>query len=182
MQSDSPHFSRRELLHAKLNGAKWIGNIVREVFGKTEACLDIDPALEHVSDCGKVLYGEGESLTCWLDKMRLVLLSEGFAGIDRELKSLEDELTGQSNKLKRESVGALRKSLCGHAERLNDGGRLASGRVIGSGQIEGACKNLIGARLKQTEACWRSERANRMTLVCSLLYADQWKIAWKKAN
>jgi hypothetical protein len=113
------------------DGAKWIGNIVREVFGKTDECLDIYHALEHVSDCGKALYGEGESFTSWLDKIRLVLLSAGFAGIDRELKLLEGELKGKSNKSKRESVGALRKYLRGHAERLNYGERLANGRVIG---------------------------------------------------
>ena len=59
------------------DGAKWIGNIIREVFGQTEECLDIYHALEHVSDCGKALHGEGETFISWLDKMRMVLLSEG---------------------------------------------------------------------------------------------------------
>ena len=128
------------------------------------------------------MYGEGESFTSWLDKMRLTLLSAGFVGIDRELKLLEGELKGKSNKSKRESVVSLRKYLCGHQERLNYAERLANGRVIGSGLIEGARKNLVGRRMKQTGACWRLERANRMALVCSLLYADQWKNCWKKSN
>ena len=38
------------------DGAKWIWNVVRDVFGKTEECLDIYHASEHISDCGKVLY------------------------------------------------------------------------------------------------------------------------------
>ena len=164
------------------DGAKWIWNIIREVFGKTEECLDIYHALEHVSDCGKALHGEGETFISWLDKMRMVLLSEGFTGIDRELQSLEEEWKDESKKSERESVGALRKYLRGHSERLNYCERLASGRVIGSGLIEGACKNLVGRRMKQTGACWRVERANRMALVCSLLYADQWKAAWKNSN
>ena len=106
----------------------------------------------------------------------MVLLSEGFTGIDRELQSLEEEWKDESKKSERESVGALRKYLRGHSERLNYCERLASGRV------EGACKNLVGWRMKQTGACWRVERANRMALVCSLLYADQWKAAWKNSN
>jgi len=34
------------------DGAKWIWNIIREVFGKTDECLDIYHALEHVANCG----------------------------------------------------------------------------------------------------------------------------------
>jgi len=161
------------------DGAKWIWNLIREVFGKTEECLDIFHALEHISDCGKALYGEGESFVSWLDKMRLVLLTEGFAGVEREWTLL---LSEELKPAEKESVGALLGYLRGHAERWRYAERLASGRVIGSGLIEGACKNLVGRRLKQTGACWRLERANRMALVCSLLYADQWKLAWKNSH
>ena len=62
------------------------------VFGKTRKCLDIYRALEHVSACGKSLYGSGQSLTEWLDRMRLVLLSEGFSGLERELQALKNGL------------------------------------------------------------------------------------------
>ena len=41
------------------DGAKWIWNVVREVFGKTEECLDIYHGAEPISDCGKVLLGWG---------------------------------------------------------------------------------------------------------------------------
>jgi len=37
------------------DGAKWIWNVVREGFGKTEECLDIYHGAEHISDCGKGL-------------------------------------------------------------------------------------------------------------------------------
>ena len=164
------------------DGAPWIWSLAEAVFGKTDECLDIFHALEHVSDCGKVLHRDAETSKTWFERMRLILLSEGFAGIDRELQSLEEELKGKSKKSKRESVGALRKYLGRHRERLNYCERLAAGRLIGSGLIEGACKNLVGRRMKQTGACWRLERANRMTLVCSFLYADKWKLAWKNSN
>jgi hypothetical protein len=166
------------------DGAKWIWNIVREVFGDTDECLDIYHALEHVSACGKALYGDGDPFTSWLDKMRLVLLSEGFAGMERELQSLQEELKGGSKQVQshRTSVSSLLEYLRGNAERLNYAERLASGRPIGSGLIEGACKNLVGRRMKQTGASWRLDRANRMALICSLLYADQWKQCWKNSN
>jgi len=46
--------------------------------------------------------------------------------------------------------------------------------------IEGACKNLIGKRMKQTGACWRVPRANRIAILCAALYSNKWKLGWKK--
>ena len=107
--------------------------------------------------------------------MRLVLLSEGFEGIDRELQSLEKGLPESE----RASVKSLREYLEHNAGRLNYAERLSMGRSIGSGLIEGACKSMVGKRLKQTGACWRVERANRIAILSSLLYSKQWKNAWK---
>jgi hypothetical protein len=159
------------------DGAVWIWNLIRELFGKTDECLDIYHALEHVADCGKVLYGTGQSFKDWLERVRLVLLSEGFAGMERELKSL---LQGKLKKAQREAVEALQKYLCKNEGRLHYAERLAAGRSIGSGLIEGACKNLVGKRMKQTGACWKIDRANKIAVLAAALYADNWKIAWKK--
>jgi hypothetical protein len=49
---------------------------------------------------------------------------------------------------------------------------------MGSGLIEGACKNLVGRRLKQTGACGRKERVNKIAVLAALLYSDQWKHVW----
>ena len=68
--------------------------------------------------------------------------------------------------------------LAAHACHLNDAQRLAEGRSIGSGQIEGACKNMIGRRLKQTGARWRVRRVNRMAGLCSLMYSNHWNTYW----
>ena len=62
------------------DGAKWLWNLSRAVFGKTDECLDIYHGAEHISDCGKVVFGETAAKTEWFERMRLVLLSEGFAG------------------------------------------------------------------------------------------------------
>jgi hypothetical protein len=158
------------------DGAKWIWNVVQEVFGKTDECLDIYHGAEHISDCGKVLFGESASKE-WFERMRLVLLSEGFAGIERELKLL----SGLSEK-QQASVDSLREYLRGNSERLNYAERLAAGRVIGSGLIEGACKNLVGRRLKQTGACWRLPQANRIATIAAILYSNQWNYAWKNTH
>ena len=50
---------------------------------------------------------------------------------------------------------------------------------IGNEVVEGACKNMIGRRLKQTGARWRVRRVNRMAGLCSNMYSKQWNRYWK---
>ena len=99
--------------------------------------------MEHVAVCGKVLYGNGSAFSDWFDQMRLVLLAEGFSGMDRELSTLKN-LSEDEQK----AVRSLGEYLNKNKERLRYAERLAAGRSIGSGLIEGACKNLVKRRLK----------------------------------
>ena len=55
-----------------------------------------------------------------------------------------------------------------HTDRINYCHRLYTGRSIGSGTVEGAAKNWIGHRLKQTGACWLVENDNTMATLGSL--------------
>ena len=84
------------------DGAPWIWSLAESVFGKTEECLDIYHAAEHISDGSKGVYRDAATATAWLERMRMVLLSEGFAGMERELSAL----TRLDND-KQKSVGAL---------------------------------------------------------------------------
>src|SRR5260370_33798623 len=59
--------------------------------------------------------------------------------------------------------------------------RLAEGRSIGSGMVEGACKTAIGRRLKQTGARWRVRRLERMAALCCLNYAALFDAYWRQA-
>jgi len=106
--------------------------------------------------------------------MRNVFLSEGLGGMERELSLLKVGLKESQVK----SVDSLLEYFRGNSGRLDYRQRLLGGRVIGSGLIEGACKNLAGHRLKQTGACWRLSQANRIASICSVLYSDQWKLCW----
>jgi len=100
-----------------------------------------------------------------------------FPGMERELSAL---LSGELKKPEREKVALLLEYLRNNSGRLNYAKRLAQGRAIGSGLIEGACKSMVGKRVKQPGACWRVRRANRIAILASLLYSKQWENAWKK--
>jgi hypothetical protein len=164
------------------DGAEWIWNISRDVFGGVRECLDVYHALEHLSNTGKVLYKEGtEEYKQWRESTKWELLESGFEKIAKRLDELENELEEEETQ-KRESLCSLRRYLKNHASRLGYRERLLEGRAIGSGQVEGACKSMIGRRLKQTGARWDVERLNEMAVLCSVHYSDLWEKYWILAN
>ena len=58
---------------------------------------------------------------------------------------------------------------------------MACGRSSGSGLVEGACKQVIGRRLKQTGARWKVRRVERMATLCAVLACGQWQAYWANA-
>jgi hypothetical protein len=162
------------------DGAEWIWNAASRQFGTCHQVLDIYHAAESISDAGKALFGPGTpAATAWLERGRGLLLSDGWAGLcDHIGTTLEEapELAGHA------ALGALTGYFAAHTGRLNYCHRLYTGQSIGSGMVEGAAKNLVGRRLKQTGARWRVENVNDMAELCCLTYSDHWALYWASPN
>jgi TorA maturation chaperone TorD len=162
------------------DGAEWIWNAASRQFGASHQVLDIYHAAEYVADASKGLFGEGTpEAASWLERGRGLLLSDGWAGLcDHIGATLEaaPELAGHA------ALGTLTGYLAAHTTRLNYCHRLYTGRSIGSGMVEGAAKNLVGRRLKQTGARWEVENVNRMAELCCLTYSDHWDLYWASPN
>jgi hypothetical protein len=162
------------------DGARWIWERVNFHFAFARGTLDIYHALEHVSGAGKIVFGEGTPAAArWQDKARDMLLSEGHVGMTR---LIDQTLVNAVRAPQRAALAKLADYLRPHAQHLNYAERLATGRPIGSGLVEGACKNYLGRRLKQTGARWLIPNANRMATLGSLVYADQWTDYWGRPN
>ena len=157
------------------DGAKWIWEEQRRHFCGAEGVLDVFHALEHIADVSKTLHPDPTAATAWLDEARDVLLHHGWEGIDAFVQRDAPARTPPQQA----AIEALRNYLAAHQHHLNYAGRLASGQSIGSGQVEGACKNLIGRRLKQTGARWRVRRVNRQAGLCSLMDRHHWNTYWQ---
>ena len=121
-------------------------------------------ALESISDTSKKLFGDGSpAATIWTDTLRTTLLERGWDGFDERWQDTRDSFP--ANAPQRTRLEELRNDLGHHVSHLNYAERLREGRSIDSGQIEGACQNLIGRRLKQTATRWRVRRDPR-SLAC----------------
>jgi hypothetical protein len=159
------------------DGAKWIWNQVEQNLPGAQGVLDIYHGSEHLHGTAKVLFGEGAAERfAWVEARRQTLLAGGVAALRVEL---EQESARYPTAAQRASVQGLLDYLEPHQEHSAYRERLAHGQSIGSGLIEGACKTVVGKRLKQTGARWRVRHAERLTALCGVLYGDHWDAYWQ---
>lgn len=161
------------------DGAKWIWEQqVRHLRG-SEGVLDVYHVFEHIEAAGQALFGEGTAAaTEWVDRSKRELLNEGWTGIERHLHATRGRLRSPK---KRQRLQKLENYLGPHADHLLYRQRLAAGRTIGSGLVEGGCKQIIGRRLKQTGARWRRPNVTRMGILCCTAYSDHWQPYWNQS-
>lgn len=103
------------------------------------------------------------------------MLTEGEPGLQHQITETMKKVRSPK---KRASLDSLSAYVANHSHHMHYAARLAEGRSIGSGQIEGACKNLLARRLKQTGARWKVRRVNRMAGLCTIMYSDLWNTYW----
>jgi hypothetical protein len=161
------------------DGAEWIWNAASRQFGGCHQVLDIYHAAEHIDAAAKRRFGEGTKAAEWLDRGRGLLLSDGWAGL---CDHLGQTLATDNGPEGRAALDELTSYFAAHTERLNYCHRLYTGQSIGSGMVEGAAKNLIGRRLKQTGARWGVGNVNDMAELCCLTYSDHWDLYWAAPN
>lgn len=158
------------------DGADWIRHQTQQQLPGAPLLLDIYHALKHLADCAGVLYGEQEQAQRWVDAARQRLLQEGASGVQAYLAA---ERAAVRSPPKRAALAEVSGYFGRRADSLGYAERLALGQSIGSGLVEGACKQVIGRRMKQTGARWRIRRANRMATLCCTFHGDSWTPYWE---
>jgi hypothetical protein len=154
-------------ISAIADGAKWIWGQLEKHLPGCEGVLDIWHASQHLWDAAKAALPEAE-VAGWVEARRRTLLRGGA-------EALMAELAG-------ERWAFVRAYFEPHMAHSDYAARLAQGRSIGSGLVEGSCKQVIGRRLKQTGARWKLRRVERMAALCCVQASGQWAAYWAKAT
>ena len=137
------------------DGADWIWKAAAEQLPGAGGVLDIFHAVEHIAACGREVFGEGSAQAgSWTERGRGALLTGGGEGIANLITQTRRTRRGS----KRAALDGLARYFGRQSKHLDYASRLAEGRSIGSGLVEGACKQVIGRRLKQTGARGRPPR------------------------
>ena len=117
----------------------------------------------------------GPAARAWAEAQLNRLLEDGGPGFVAHVERLAKAERG---KARRAALQKLLAYLSANADRMWYRDRLARGRPIGSGLIEGCCKTVIGSRLKINSARWVPRRAERMGHLRCLQYSDLWDAYW----
>lgn len=157
------------------DGAKWIRTERRRHFGRATFIVDWYHAVEHLWDCGKALLGEGtEATRQWVQKR------EGWLW-QGEIKRLTDDLSEQIRPhrgSKREALESLHRYVLTNEEEMRYDVFREQGYDIGSGAAEGACRYVVGQRLKQSGMIW-TRRGSSRTLALRIAWLnEEWDALW----
>ena len=160
------------------DGAEWIWNLADEVFPQASGVRDVCHALEHVSDAVKAVWGDGtDAAKALTDAGRQALVAEGKAGFDRWLATPFAEVP---EGVTAGPLIAAAAYLAKHPMCLGYAGRLAAGRSIGSGAVEGAVKQLVNRRFKTTGARWLVRHVGPLVELLAL-NTPEWDCLWNAA-
>jgi len=159
------------------DGAPWIRNQRRKHFGRSTFIIDWYHASEHIWDCGKALFGEGTKVTeKWVNE-RLDLLWDGWT------KKLLDDLKEQYKKYraaKRQAISGLIRYISTNEEQMRYDVFREKGYDIGSGMVEGACKYVVGKRLKQSGMIWKRQGSSSILALRITWLNERWEQLWEK--
>lgn len=162
------------------DGAEWIWNLARDRFPGAQQNLDVYHATEYLADLARAGFaGEPKESKAWTDRARTALVADGWAGacefVHTSLPEMPDRPSLEA------AYPRVANYLSGHQDRMQYASRLRRGASIGSGMIEGAIKQLIGRRIKQTGARWKTESISPLVEFISLGHTDEWETYWSAA-
>jgi hypothetical protein len=171
-------------LHALGDGARWIWKAVNRTLTGCTQTLDIYHARERLSPCAQAIFGEGTAATAAaFERGRQLLLHDGWCGVCAwvaELLSPSASVDGAAEvERRRSATDRLLRYFAAHVRRMDYRERLASGRAIGSGVVEGQAKRL-GLRLKSRGARWRLTNVRPMASLVCVRHSRQWDAYWSR--
>lgn len=157
------------------DGAEWIWKAAAAQFPGCNQVLDVYHALEHVGTAAKKMCGEGtEEAISSFESGKSKLLAEGWKGISAYVG---EELCREDTPIRRAALEELIGYASNQVGRMCYRARLAEGRSIGSGLIEGQVKTL-GLRLKARGARWLERNAENMAALVGLSHSTLWENYW----
>jgi len=168
-------------VHALGDGAGWIWKSVQRVLTGCTQTLDFFHACEYLDRCAEGIFGEGTAQTrAAFEHARGLLLAGGWTGICEwvgELLAIEDVAERER---RQRFTERLIRYFSKHLQRLNYAERLASGRAIGSGVVEGQAKTL-GLRMKRRGSRWNRGNVQPMASLVCVRHTPQWAAYWALA-
>lgn len=171
---------RRGLFHAKRviaigDGAKWIQNLIGDLFGNAQFIIDYYHACEHITKLCQALFDRDiKRLNLYLERW-ITMLDEG--NIEAIIEQATQMLaTAKFKKDAQAQIGYFEnnKTYMRYAEYKKNG------LFIGSGVIEAGCRTIIGQRLKHSGMEWTVRGANAIIALRCMHQSNRVEDFWEQ--
>lgn len=165
------------------DGAAWIWKWVRDWLlpwtkqgVEVVEIVDFWHAAEHLGTLAKSLFGDGTAAAQqWLEQWRHRLRLGGIDDLLAELGELRGKWkSGRRHEACRTELNYFTE----HAERMRYDRYEAQGLPIGSGAIEGTCKNLVKKRMSACGMHWRPDLIEPIVALRTILFNQDWRLLY----
>lgn len=142
------------------DGALWIWELARVNFPDAQQILDYYHACEHLHELATTVAVSPETLSTWTEWLWEGKIESIIKEASKAKSCLHEQETAEGQ------IAYFIKNM----ERMRYAAFRQKGFFIGSGVVEGACKNVVGKRLKQSGMFWSLPGAeNILDYRCAVL-------------
>ena len=154
------------------DGAAWIWRFFDEYFPDAIGIIDVFHAKGHIFEVAKTVYGPGSEIGAQWARKRREELDEGRIG---------DVIAALGSHAERhEEARRNVEYFSSNRTRMDYPRFRAMGLVVASGVVEGSCKNIVGARLKQGGMRWTVNGANAIIALRCVIESNRFDDFWER--
>lgn len=157
------------------DGARDLWLFFRKEFPEAIHVVDFYHVCEHLSKLSELLFKDKPEAKTWYRKYKKILKEDpdGASKVIRAVRYRRSKI-----KKKNPDIETQLKYLQTNSKRMNYYHLKQKKLPIGSGVVEAACKNLIGARMKRSGMRWTMEGGQTVLTIRSLVLSDRWEHFW----
>lgn len=157
------------------DGARDLWRYFRRRYPSAIHVVDFYHVCEHLSKLAGLFFRDPSEAKTWFKKYRTILKEDpkGAAKLLRAARYRRSLIKKENSEVEAEI-----KYLQHNRRRMNYFELRQKKLPIGSGVVEAACKNLIGARMKKSGMRWTIEGGQTVLTLRSLILSNRWEEFW----
>jgi hypothetical protein len=156
------------------DGARELWRYFRKNYPTAIHVVDFFHVCEHLSTLSQLFLQDPADAKVWYKKYRTIL-KEDPNGVSKLIRAARYR---RSITKENPEIEAEIKYLQLNRKRMNYFELRQKNLPIGSGVVEAACKNLIGARMKKSGMRWTLDGGQTVLTLRSLILSDRWENFW----
>ncbi|MBW6499402.1 MAG: transposase [Bacteroidales bacterium] len=156
------------------DGARDLWQFFRKKYPDAIHVVDFFHVCEHLSKLSELFFRDSSDAKTWYKKHR-ALLKEDPDGASKVIRAVRYR---RSKTKEKPEIEAELKYLQRNRKKMNYFELRQNNLPIGSGVVEAACKNLIGARMKKSGMRWTIDGGQTVLTLRSLILSNRWEHFW----